>query len=75
MGGGVASIISLKELRRANIKCTPCRSYMARWHSLLAKSNAVVITNPDPAVAKRAFQAMMEMRKICIAAIEAAVCG
>ena len=30
------------------------------------------ITDPDPAAAKRAFDAMMEMRKIDIAAIEAA---
>ncbi|MEJ5992057.1 VOC family protein [Ramlibacter sp. PS3R-8] len=30
------------------------------------------ITDPDPAVARRAFAAMMEMRKIDIAAIEAA---
>jgi predicted 3-demethylubiquinone-9 3-methyltransferase (glyoxalase superfamily) len=30
------------------------------------------ITDPDPAVAKRAFEAMMQMRKIDIAAIEAA---
>jgi predicted 3-demethylubiquinone-9 3-methyltransferase (glyoxalase superfamily) len=33
------------------------------------------ITNPDPAVAKRAFDAMMEMRKIDIATIEAACRG
>jgi predicted 3-demethylubiquinone-9 3-methyltransferase (glyoxalase superfamily) len=33
------------------------------------------IANPDPAVAKRAFEAMMQMRKIDIAAIEAAVRG
>ena len=31
------------------------------------------ITNPDPAAAKRAFQAMMQMRKIDIAAIQKAV--
>jgi 2-polyprenyl-6-hydroxyphenyl methylase/3-demethylubiquinone-9 3-methyltransferase len=30
------------------------------------------VTDPDPAVAKRAFDKMMEMRKIDIAAIEAA---
>ena len=30
------------------------------------------ITDPDPAAAKRAFDAMMDMRKIDIAAIEAA---
>ncbi len=33
------------------------------------------ISNPDPEVAKRAFQAMMTMRKIDIATIEAAVRG
>ena len=32
-------------------------------------------TNPDPAVAKRAFVAMMSMKKIDVAAIEAAVAG
>jgi predicted 3-demethylubiquinone-9 3-methyltransferase (glyoxalase superfamily) len=30
------------------------------------------ITDPDPSVAKRAFEAMMQMKKIDIAAIEAA---
>jgi hypothetical protein len=30
------------------------------------------ITDPDPAAAKRAFEAMMRMKKIDIAAIEAA---
>jgi predicted 3-demethylubiquinone-9 3-methyltransferase (glyoxalase superfamily) len=33
------------------------------------------ITHPDPAVAKRAFSAMMTMVKIDVAAIEAAVRG
>ncbi|MEL7897074.1 VOC family protein [Vreelandella neptunia] len=33
------------------------------------------VTNPDPAVAKRAFDAMMQMRKINIADIEAALHG
>lgn len=32
-------------------------------------------TDPDPAVAKRAFEAMMTMKKIDVAAIEAAVAG
>jgi predicted 3-demethylubiquinone-9 3-methyltransferase (glyoxalase superfamily) len=36
----------------------------------IALTNA--ITDPDPAAAKRAFDAMMEMKKIDIAAIEAA---
>jgi len=33
------------------------------------------VTNADPAIAKRAFEAMMQMKKIDIAAIEAAVQG
>jgi 2-polyprenyl-6-hydroxyphenyl methylase/3-demethylubiquinone-9 3-methyltransferase len=33
------------------------------------------ISNPDPAVAKRAFDAMMTMQKIDIAKVEAAVRG
>ena len=33
------------------------------------------VTDPDPAVAKRAFDAMMQMKKIDIAAIEAACRG
>lgn len=33
------------------------------------------ITNPDPTAAKRAFEAMMQMRKIDIATIEAALHG
>jgi 2-polyprenyl-6-hydroxyphenyl methylase/3-demethylubiquinone-9 3-methyltransferase len=33
------------------------------------------ITNPDPAAAKRAFDAMMQMKKIDIGAIEAALRG
>jgi predicted 3-demethylubiquinone-9 3-methyltransferase (glyoxalase superfamily) len=39
----------------------------------IALTNAV--TDPDPAVAKRAFDAMMRMKKIDIAAIEAACRG
>ena len=33
------------------------------------------VTSPDPMTSKRAFEAMMEMRKIDIAAIEAAIKG
>jgi predicted 3-demethylubiquinone-9 3-methyltransferase (glyoxalase superfamily) len=33
------------------------------------------VSHPDPAAAKRAFEAMMEMQKIDVAAIEAAVGG
>ena len=33
------------------------------------------ITDPDPAAARRAFEAMMRMKKIDVAAIEAALRG
>ena len=33
------------------------------------------ITDPDPAAAKRAFDAMMDMKKIDVAKIEAAIRG
>ena len=33
------------------------------------------VASPDPAVASRAFAAMMEMKKIDVAAIEAAIRG
>ena len=33
------------------------------------------VTNPDPAIARRAFEAMMTMRKIDVAAIEKAIRG
>jgi 2-polyprenyl-6-hydroxyphenyl methylase/3-demethylubiquinone-9 3-methyltransferase len=33
------------------------------------------VTGPDPAAAKRAFEAMMQMKKIDIAVIEAACRG
>ncbi|HEY4259780.1 MAG TPA: VOC family protein, partial [Schlesneria sp.] len=33
------------------------------------------VTNPDPAVGQRAFAAMMQMKKIDVAAIEAAIRG
>jgi 2-polyprenyl-6-hydroxyphenyl methylase/3-demethylubiquinone-9 3-methyltransferase len=33
------------------------------------------LSDPDPAAAKRAFEAMMQMKKIDIAKIEAAVAG
>ncbi|MEO8279954.1 MAG: VOC family protein, partial [Ideonella sp.] len=36
---------------------------------------SAAITDPDPAAAKRAFDAMMEMEKIDIAMIEAALRG
>ena len=36
------------------------------------RNSPQAITDPDPAAAKRAFDAMMEMKKIDIAAIEAA---
>ncbi len=63
---------------------TPCRQWRAGKRLRLVQGqmgrqladHAVVLTeaiaDPDPAAAKRAFEAMMEMGKIDIAAIEAA---
>lgn len=45
------------------------------WDSALAAGARALldaISDPDPAAAKRAYEAMMEMRKINIATIEAA---
>jgi predicted 3-demethylubiquinone-9 3-methyltransferase (glyoxalase superfamily) len=42
------------------------------WQFTPLGLTAAAITNPDRAAAKRAFEAMMEMRKIDIAAIQAA---
>ena len=55
--------------------CSWCRDrWGVSWQiTPVALMNA--ITHPDPAAAKRAFEAMMGMTKIDIAAIEAAVRG
>jgi predicted 3-demethylubiquinone-9 3-methyltransferase (glyoxalase superfamily) len=45
---------------------------MGRVVADYAAGSTKAVTDPDPAVAKRAFDAMMQMKKIDIAAIEAA---
>ena len=47
----------------------------AGWYALSDSVEPGAFTNLDSAVAKRAFEAMMQMNKIDIAAIEAAVRG
>jgi hypothetical protein len=46
----------------------PAQLVLAITPEVLTKA----VTDPDPAVAKRAFDAMMQMKKIDISAIEAA---
>jgi hypothetical protein len=46
-----------------------------RWSEYIGGYLTKAITDPDPAAAKRAFDAMMQMKKIDVAAIEAACRG
>ncbi len=52
--------------------CGWCRDKWGLSWQITPVALMQAITDPDPAVAKRAFDAMMQMRKIDIAAIEAA---
>mgnify|MGYP002348500422 CR=1 FL=1 len=56
-------------------ECGWCKDQWGLSWQITPRALTAAITNPDPAAAKRAFQAMMQMRKIDIAAIEAAVRG
>ena len=56
-------------------ECGWCKDKWGLSWQITPRALTAAITNPDPAAAKRAFQAMMQMRKIDIAAIEAAVRG
>ncbi len=56
-------------------ECGWCKDQWGLSWQITPRALTAAITNPDPAAAKRAFQAMMEMGKIDIAAIEAAVRG
>ncbi len=56
-------------------ECGWCRDKWGLSWQITPIALVKAITHPDPAAAKRAFDAMMEMRKIDIAAIEAACCG
>ncbi len=52
--------------------CGWCRDKWGLSWQITPRVLVQAITDPDPAVAKRAFEAMMQMKKIEIAAIEAA---
>jgi 2-polyprenyl-6-hydroxyphenyl methylase/3-demethylubiquinone-9 3-methyltransferase len=55
--------------------CGWCRDKWGLSWQISPRVLTEAVTSPDPAVAKRAFEAMMTMRKIDVAAIEAAVRG
>jgi 2-polyprenyl-6-hydroxyphenyl methylase/3-demethylubiquinone-9 3-methyltransferase len=55
--------------------CGWCRDKWGLSWQITPRALTDAIVDPDPAAAKRAFDAMMMMRKIDIAAIEAAVRG
>ena len=55
--------------------CGWCRDKWGLSWQITPRVLSEAVTSPDPVVAKRAFEAMMTMRKIDIAAIEAAVRG
>jgi predicted 3-demethylubiquinone-9 3-methyltransferase (glyoxalase superfamily) len=52
--------------------CGWCKDKWGLSWQITPRALSAAITDPDPAAAKRAFDAMMTMRKIDIAAIEAA---
>lgn len=56
-------------------QCGWCKDKWGLSWQIAPRVLTTAIANPDQAVAKRAFEAMMTMRKIDIAAIEAAVRG
>jgi 2-polyprenyl-6-hydroxyphenyl methylase/3-demethylubiquinone-9 3-methyltransferase len=56
-------------------QCSWCKDKWGLSWQITPVALSEAITDSDPAAAKRAFEAMMEMRKIDIAAIEAARCG
>lgn len=56
-------------------QCGWCKDKWGLSWQITPRVLTAAISNPDPAAAKRAFQAMMEMRKIDIAKIEAALRG
>jgi predicted 3-demethylubiquinone-9 3-methyltransferase (glyoxalase superfamily) len=56
-------------------ECSWCKDKWGFSWQIVPRVLMAAISSPDPAVAKRAFEAMMTMRKIDIAAIEAAVAG
>jgi predicted 3-demethylubiquinone-9 3-methyltransferase (glyoxalase superfamily) len=56
-------------------ECGWCKNKWGLSWQITLRVLTDAIANPDPAVSKRAFEAMMNMKKIDTAAIEAAVCG
>ena len=55
--------------------CGWCKDKWGVFWQITPIALTKAITDPDPAVAKRAFDAMMQMKKIDIAALEAACRG
>ena len=55
--------------------CGWCKDQWGLSWQITPRALTAAVTHPDPATAKRAFDAMMTMTKIDIAAIEAAVAG
>lgn len=55
--------------------CGWCRDAWGVSWQITPRVLTEAVTSPEPAVARRAFEAMMTMRKIDVAAIEAAVKG
>ena len=55
--------------------CGWCKDKWGLSWQITPRVLTAAVTDPDPAVAKRAFEAMMTMKKIDIAAIEAATRG
>ena len=55
--------------------CGWCKDRWGLSWQITPRALTAAFTNPDPAVAQRAFAAMMQMKKIDIAAIEAAAAG
>lgn len=55
--------------------CGWCRDKWGLSWQITPRVLTEAVTSPDPGVAKRAFEAMMTMRKIDVAQIEAAVRG
>ena len=56
-------------------QCGWCKDRWGVSWQITPRALIAAVTDPNPAVAKRAFDAMMEMKKIDIAAIEAARAG
>jgi predicted 3-demethylubiquinone-9 3-methyltransferase (glyoxalase superfamily) len=55
--------------------CGWCKDKWGLYWQITPVALTEAVTGPDPAAAKRAFDAMMEMKKIDVAAIEAARLG